>query len=137
MKTSTQKRLGLLSALFVLSLLVIAVAVQVARADPLVRTGPGSPIVAPVLAHQGGATSTTPLAGTQGRGGVSPLVTTPSSVRPAASSTPSTTVWIVVASVAAVLLLLIEWALLRRRSSEVTAETFCEQRPDSALCRVG
>ena len=138
METMAKNRLARLAGLFVLSLLVVSIAVQAAQADPLVRTGPGTPIVAPALAHQGGATSTTPLAGTQGRGGVSQAsVTTPSGVPPASSSLPSTTAWIVVGSVAAVILLLFEWALLRRRSSAVTAETFCEQRPDSGLCRTG
>jgi len=138
MKTSTQRRVGLLSGLLLLSMLVVLLAVQSARADPLVRTGPGSPIVAPVLATQGGAASTTPAAGTQGTGGASrAAVTTASGVRPVSSS-PSSTTGLIFAGLAAFLIvLLVEWALSRRRSAEVAEATFCEQNPRSSLCSAG
>ena len=137
MKTSTQRRVGLLSGLLLLSMLVVLLAVQSARADPLVRTGPGSPIVAPVLATQGGAASTTPAAGTQGTGGASrAAVTTASGVRPVSS--PSSTTGLIFAGLAAFLIvLLVEWALSRRRSAEVAEATFCEQNPRSSLCSAG
>jgi hypothetical protein len=137
MKTSTQKRFGLFSGVLLLSLLVVVLAVQAARADPLVRTGPGSPIVSPVLASQGGMASTTPPAGTQGRGGATMvMVTSPSGVRPVSSGPSSTTVLILAGSAAFLIVLLAEWALSRRRFDEVAAATFCEQEPGSSLCSV-
>ena len=57
MKTTAQRRLARFTGLVLLSLLVVATGVQVAQAA---------------------ASSTTPAAGTQGRGGVAVLATTPS-----------------------------------------------------------
>ena len=142
MKTTAQRRLARFTGLALLSLLVIAVGVQVAQAA---------------------ASSATPAAGTQGRGGVAPLATTPSagtqgrfdstaftrgrggiaSVRgvtaaqPGLSGTPSTASWIIVGSALAVLMMgLAAWALIsnRRQRDEPLSVAYCARHPEHDMC---
>ena len=144
MKTTAQRRLARLTGLVLLSLLVVAVGVQVAQAAASSTT--------PAAGTQGrggvAILATTPVAGTEGRGGVAFRVTAPSAgtqgrggvtafaiapaagtqgrggiaavrgvtaARPGLSGTPSTASWIIVGSALAVLMIgLATWALISR-----------------------
>jgi hypothetical protein len=113
MKSTVVKRIARLGSLLALALVALAVLAQTTLASLVEGTG------APA-----GPATVTPAAG--------PSI-----------STMSTAGWIVLAAVAAALLIIAEWALLRgvqRRRAQATsespsAETFCTQKPSSALCR--
>jgi hypothetical protein len=140
MKITTQKRLAVLAGLLLLSLLVFATGVQAAQA----ATG-----VSPLAATQGrggldlrgtslAATGVSPLAATQGRGGFDAArFARASGAQPASSGTSSTTAWIVSGSAAAVLFVaFLAWAVIRRRRQpgERASAAYCAQHPEDALC---
>ena len=132
MKTSATKRLARPAGLLLLSLLVMALAVPAAQATASVGSGAGSGYA---------SATTTPPAGTQGRGGVAaaPFSTTSvtqpvSSGAQSSSGTSSTTAWIAVGSAAAVLVVgLALWATIRRRRQPGSV-AYCRRHPSDSLC---
>ena len=120
MKTSAQKRLARLSGLVVLSLLVVALAVQAAQAAQL-------PTAAQIRQHKGVGASAGTLYAAQlptaaqtrqhkGVGAAQP---------PASSGTSSPTVWMAAAAVFGALLIG-SWALAVRRRRQSEAAPGCE-----------
>jgi hypothetical protein len=135
MKTTLQRRLELLSGLLLLALLVFAIGIQAAQADPLARVGttPGN-------------ASTTPAPGTQGRGGVALVPSAPASGvqdswsvmaatsgTSSSSGTSSTSYWIIGAAAAVIIAGIGAWALLRRRRQPASA-AYCARHPEDSLC---
>ena len=145
MKTTAQRRLARFTGLVLLSLLVVAVGVQVAQAaassttpaagtqgrggvaflttTPAAGTKAGAASrswrrpLPPGREGRGGVTAfaVTPAAGTQGRGGIA-AVRGVTAAQPGLSGTPSTASWIIVGSALAVLMMgLAAWALISRR----------------------
>jgi hypothetical protein len=142
MKTSVQKRFVRLSGLFLLSLLVVALAVQAAQAAQVQGTGAGSgtstintvqlPTLAQIQQHQGigpyapRVAAVQPLTQLQrAHGGLVAGSGTSNAAQPAASSgISSTTVWIAAVAVFGALLIG-GWALARRRKQREAAPA-CE-----------
>jgi hypothetical protein len=140
MKTSTRKAFGLLSALPLLSLLMVALAVPAAPAsaqshDP--RQRDGFDVQLPIA---GNSTSTVAQDPRQRDGfdvkqdvaGI-PATTITNGTQPAASSA---TAWFVAGSiVAALIIALAAWALLRRRQpNDRSSASYCMQHREDPVC---
>ena len=140
MKIAATRQIALLAGLLLLSLVVFVTAIQTAQA--VNGTGSSTASSTPAAGTQGrggvALVSVTPAAGTQGRGGVALASVTPvTGVQPVASDTTSTTAWIAAGSAAAVLIIgFAAWVLTRRRRQpgDLASVAFCAQNPGDATC---
>jgi hypothetical protein len=143
MKTATRSGLGLLSALLLSSLLLVALAVQAAPAwaqshDPRQRDG------LDVLQPVGGSSTSSVLHDPRQSDGFDVLrpvagITTSAvtnGAQPATWPATSTTSWMVAGSIAAALIIVLTaWALLRRRQpGERASATYCAHHLEDPAC---
>ena len=137
----------LLVGLLLLSLLVVAIGVQVAQATVRSDGGGGSAPVTTAaagtevgrggfgLAPAAGSLVSTSTAGTEvGRGGFG--LAPASGVQTVASGTSSTTYWLIGSAVAVLIAGIGAWALLRRRRqpAESASADYCARHPGDSLC---
>ncbi len=136
MKTTLQRRLTFLVGLLLLSLLVVAIGVQVAPALVVSDGGGGSaPAVTTAAGTEvgrGGVGLVAPAAGVQDSWSVTAATTGTSST----SGTSSTTYWLIGAAVAALIASIGAWALMRRRRqpAESASAAYCARHPEDSLC---
>ncbi len=142
MKTTAQRRLARFTGLVLLSLLVVAVGVQVAQAaasstTPAAGTqGRGAAAALSTTSSVGTQSSFDATAFTRGRGGIA-LVRGVTAAQPGLSGTPSTGSWIIVGSALAMLVMVLAaWALIsdRRQRDEPLSVAYCERHPEHAMC---